>query len=327
MATHRHSHIVPASYLRAWARNDLVGVGWSDGSPKSLLAPSVIGVRSGFYRERLPDGTTSDWLDPAMGALENEAIQIIRTIDDRWPVTGEDRGRLGEFVALQLTRTPAWRNWYGRALENSVQTLLAENPDRSRDALGEAIALMSTDSERHLRIVNNLAGIGTLFANMHWSLLRCGAPRLVTSDHPVVPVPFGEAPLREISAVPLDGLFATSEFRLALTPQRLLLMTWWDNFAPEPTARMHHRHVRNHNSVVMAQGDRQWFHHPALPAERGPGPWNPISFELYESQGYYPQSLRWQIVNQAVTEIDGEPEPRTGLRLIDWEATLPVVAG
>lgn len=119
MGSHRHSHIVPAGYLRAWARDGLVAVGWTDGRAVQQLPPKAIGVRSRFYREQLSDGTSSDWLDPAMGRCEDSAISVIRTIEERWPISDKPRGQLSEFLALQLVRTPAWRDWYAQALDST----------------------------------------------------------------------------------------------------------------------------------------------------------------------------------------------------------------
>jgi hypothetical protein len=284
-----------------------------------------VGVRSGFYRETLPDGTSSDRLDPAMSALENSALQVMRTVDERWPLLGEDRAKVAEFIALQMMRTPAWREWYAQALENSLAELRARG-DRSERSLLDAWEYMASDTERHERIVGNLAATGTLFANMHWTLLRAGAPRLATSDHPVVPIAFGPAALQPVSPVPAYGTFATSEFRFALSPRHLLLMTWLDDYGPEPSDRIKIHEVREHNAVVISQAEQQWFHVPGTAIERAQPPYRPIALQRYASRNYHPHSRRREQVMFSVEEMNEQADPdvmTTGLRVIEWGVPRP----
>ena len=256
-----------------------------------------------------------------MAQLESAALIILRAVEDRWPIAGTDRARVAEFLALQYMRTPAWREWYGQALERSIKALETADPPRSPEALREAAEFMATPSQRHERIVNNLAALGTLFVNMHWSLLRCGGPRLATSDQPLVPYPFLDGPPPNVSPIAPAGTLATSEWRMALSPRLLLLMTWWDNLDAEPIGKLRIEHVRNHNAIVIAQADRQWFRHPDATIERTTRP-NPISFDLYAPRGYHPESVRRRVIQQNVEEISAGGEPQTGLRLIDWSSSV-----
>jgi hypothetical protein len=105
--------------------------------------------------------------------------------------------------------------------------------------------------------------------------------------------------------------------RFALTPRLLLLLTWLDDFGPEPIMKMPIDLVRNHNSSVIEQAETQWFHHPDRGPERMRGPWPLMAFHLHGA-AYNPRGHRWSQVQAAVQEMtpDGEPEP--DIRLIHW---------
>jgi hypothetical protein len=317
MASHRHSHIVPAGYLRAWAQDERICVGWADGRPSQLLGPRAVGVRSGFYRERYLDGTVSDHLDPVMGQLEDKALRVIRSIEDRWPLADKARGLIAEFTALQLVRTPAWPEWYAGAVAVAETTVRAQRPDRSEQAMKDARSHAETDALRHQQMVDQLPILGTLFVNMHWTLMRCGKPRLATSDHPVVPVASGASRATAISPIPTRGSLATTEFRLALGPRLLLLMTWLDDFGPEPIVKLTIDQVRNHNSVVIRQADAQWFHHPAHRLERASGPWIPLVRTLHGA-AYNPTGHRHQQIAFAIDEMLEADPPELDMRVIEW---------
>jgi hypothetical protein len=314
----RHSHIVPAGYLRGWAGTDgRISVGWARSDRESeLLWPESIGVRSGFYAEDLPDGTTSDWLEDAMSVLEGKALPVLRGAESRWPLTGTDRGRLSEYIALQMMRGPAWRDWYRQALANAERWTREEHPERPAESFHAARQFLSSDAERHTHILAALPWVATAFANMHWTLLVCGRRRLATADHPLVPVSDGPVALQPLSSVPPWGIFATTEFRIALTPRLLLLLTWLDDYATEPIAKLKFDHVRNHNGSVIAHADQHWVHHPNERLDCAVGPWAPLGQQLY--RGYTAASNRRRHVQLAVEEMIETQPKETGIRIIEW---------
>jgi hypothetical protein len=162
--------------------------------------------------------------------------------------------------------------------------------------------------------------IGTFFANMHWTLLRCGSPRLATSDHPLVPITAGE--MQPVSAIAVGGMSNVAEVRFAASPQRLLLLTWRDEYTEEPSVKRTHDMVRNHNTLVIAQAEEQWFHHPSRPAEYRPHGrnWPSIVATLPGMGGLTPiETSRHRVVKQAALEVlETEGPERDGIRVIDW---------
>jgi len=321
MPEYRHSHIVSAGYLRSWATDERLSVGWADGKPRALLPVKSVGVRSGFYRERLPDGSTLDRLEPAMSKLEKKALRVIRSFEEHWPLSDADRAPVAEFLALQLMRSPAWRDWYSVALDNAHRWTRESRPEDSDESLEQARDHMALDTMRHERIVSNLGAMGTVFANMRWTVLRCGAPRLATSDHPLVPVCFAGAEhgvaVTPLSAVPLGGVMSTHELRFALTPRLLLVLTWADDFGLEQIVKAPIEQVRNHNGAVIGQAEVHWFHHPERYAERISGPWPPLAGQLH-GDGYEPRGLRWHVVKQAIGEMTEADDRQSHMRFIQW---------
>ena len=317
MPRYRHSHIVPQGYLRAWCDDGVLATGRPGSRATQLLPPQTVGVRRGFYAERQLDGTYVDRLEPAMSPVESDAVALMRSAEEHWPLGGSDRATLAEFMALQFVRTPAWRAWYEHALRNAIGDLRADGAHRP-EVVAEASEFMRTDEERHRGMLFKLPLIGTLIANMHWTLLRTGAPRLATSDHPFAPVPISGEPA-PAHPIPAGGLMNAAEFRFALSPRHLLLLTWLDEI-DEPVGKLAIEHVRNHNSVVIAQAEEHWFHHPCCRAEHAPRAWGPISLDLYARRGYRPQTSRHRAyVQRVLDELNESDDARASIKLIHWD--------
>jgi hypothetical protein len=254
-----------------------------------------------------------------MGVVEGSAIKIIRDIEGGWPLDPSARSRLAEYMALQILRTPAWREWYSEAIDVAADKIRRVDPARKPEVLRSASGLMELDSARHNFLVGAVPRIGTLLANMRWTMLRCGAPRLATSDHPVVPVPFSSEQLMPMAAFPPQGLMYTSEVRFALSPQLLLLLTWADDYGPEQIVKMTHAQVRNHNGSVIEQAEKQWFHHPLQAVEQLRGPCEPFCFALH-GPDHHPQTQRWACVKQTVEDSDAsEVSSPAAIALIEWD--------
>lgn len=103
-------------------------------------------MRSGFYRERLPDGSTLDRPEPAMSKLEKKALRVIRGFEEHWPLSDADRAPVAEFLALQLMRSPAWRDWYSVALDNAHRWTRESRPEDSDESLEQVRDHMALDN-------------------------------------------------------------------------------------------------------------------------------------------------------------------------------------
>jgi hypothetical protein len=319
MGLAKHSHIAARGYLRAWTENGVLGVGWVNSEGPARLPPSEVAVRSRFYLDQDLDGSANDWFETQMGRVESGALSVLRRMETDWPTETAARARLAEFLGLQYLRSPAYRQWHADAVRIAGEEIRREGTDHTEESLAAAEAILATDRERHLTMASQLPLAGTIFANMHWTLLRTGSPRLATSDHPLVPVAVGEN--QPVSPIPSGGVMGTAEVRFAVYPRLLLLLTWQDDYGPEPVLKMRHDLVRNHNTLVIAQAEEQWFHHPSRRAEHGrSGSWPSIVSRLPRMHGVTPvETRRHNVVMQVANEVlDTEGEERNGIRTIDW---------
>ena len=81
--------------------------------------------------------------------------------------------------------------------------------------------------------------------------------------------------------IPAGGLANTLEFRFTVRPDLLLVTSWLDSGEASQTRRLATHHIRNHNSLVIAQAERQWFHHPEVAPAYTSGTWQAISTDLH----------------------------------------------
>jgi len=89
MADYDHSHITPSGYLKSWADGKLLTMRLVTNPGQALpISPKDAGVRRGFTRERQPDGSYINRLDPALGELEDVALPLLLSLDQCWPVSG-----------------------------------------------------------------------------------------------------------------------------------------------------------------------------------------------------------------------------------------------
>jgi hypothetical protein len=314
----KHSHIAAKGYLKAWADGNVLGVEWVNREGPALLNPSQVAVRSGFYLDQDPDGAANDWFEVQMGRVESRALDALRRVETDWPLSGPARATLSEFLGLQYIRSPAFRRWHEDAVRIASENI-RQRGSRTEESILEAEAIMMEDRERQLLMAAQLPVAGTVFANMHWTLLRSGSPRLATSDHPLVPVGLGEK--QPVSAISPGGLLGIAEVRFAVSPRLLLLMTWNDEYGPEPIVKMPHSLVRNHNTLVIVQAEEQWFYHPSRRAEHAKGgSWPSLVSGLPGMRGVTPmETKRHSVVKQVALEIlESEGPDRNGIRTIDW---------
>lgn len=321
-----HSHIVPAGYLRAWGHGKHIAM-----RRVGSDAPVVIGVRDAavhknFYRRVRP--ATGEPIYDAEWSLEQgeqAAIPVVRDVVNRWPLQAEEKAKIGQFLAMQHLRGPAFKSWH----EGYVAQLAAElraDPKKwgtppegmtHEEAVERYIAqkLMS-DTERITQMLKSVRSVGTVMQSMHWTLVTFKKGRLATSDHPVVVWPFSRrrsTPVRN----DLDaGVTDTLEVFAPLAPDVLLLMTWLDGKDEPRPADGEGRHVATANAFVTANADEQWFHEPGVDPWMTRGMRTPLSSDLVAGYGRAgaersPRRAQARALAQAVAnqEINNDPIP------------------
>lgn len=96
-------------YLRNFADADeMIGMRLVDDPAKeTIVSIRDAAVRKRFYRRTRPDGTPIDDVEWALGRIEGPAGPILRELEQRWPLSFDDKRVLGELFALQVLGAPA----------------------------------------------------------------------------------------------------------------------------------------------------------------------------------------------------------------------------
>jgi len=236
------------------------------------------GVRKNFYRrERPATGETTYDIEWSLRQGETAAIPIISDLPTLWPLSLGDKGKVGQFFALQLLRGMAFRQWHENHVA-SVLDVVRANPDASlsphpgrthSEVIAELEAAATSDTYRLTKMLKDIRSVGIVFTSMHWSLVKVDRGRLVTSDHPVVLWPLDRASSRRPHANDLDARVTdTLEVFVPISPTHLLLMTWRDEGSTGVPVVGRGRHVATVNAFVVANAHNQWFH------EIGVKPWS-----------------------------------------------------
>ena len=283
----KHAHIVPRVYLANFAVDEKIGTRLvHDGGQRLLLPIEKVGTRRRYYSRKRPDGSWIDDIEWSLSKGENACAPIIRSFEDRWPFSFEDKAKVAELFAYQLLRGPRWEEEHAgfveRAIEDfgKLETLEAAEKERASEAF-------RSDTHRFIQMLRIGPTAASVLASMHWTLVRFDSPVVATSDHPVVPWPGADSLAPQPTPILPTGLCECIEIRLPMSPSRAVLMTWADTPDDlETTTRGARHHAANLNAFTVASADRQWFHLPGTSPPVGSGKFRPLSTELVK--GYTP---------------------------------------
>jgi hypothetical protein len=275
---HRHNHIVTRRYLDLFAEAGFVACHPAGEGPPKEISTKDAGVRSNFYAYRRPDGTRSTSVEEAMGPLETQAVPLLRTIESRWPIEGRDRATLAEYLALQLVRVPAWRSFHDELRDRVLDRQEAEREAMDPEHWQDYVASMRSDAHRSQMMLRQVPKIGSLLLSMQWTLLRFGSARLLTSDHPVVPVEIGDDPAAPRDGIPRSGFANVGELRFPVSPRHALLLCWADE--GDADLRGHPQQARIINHSVKEQAEIHWFCPPSASPSHNFGDLTPLTFGL-----------------------------------------------
>jgi Protein of unknown function (DUF4238) len=290
----KHSHVVPAGYLRGWADGRQIAMRLVGSQNSLLVGVRDAGVRSDYYRRERPGtGETIYDVEWSLAQGEDAALPLIAELPARWPLTNEDKGKVGQFMALQHLRGPAFGAWHEKHIAARAAELRADPAAHAIPQSGvtpaatveRGIEIMESDTSRATRVLSLVRSVGIAMSSMHWSLVSFSQARLATSDHPVVVWPLRRGASRP-QANDLDaGVLDTLEVFFPVGPAHLLLLTWLhDEDTPRPVAG-EGRHISTANAFVVANADKQWFHEPGVQPWMANGTRSPLSAELVRHYG------------------------------------------
>jgi hypothetical protein len=285
-----HSHIVPAGYLRAWASGRHVSMRLSGERRSRPISVRDAGVRTNFYRRTRPaTGETIYDIEWSMQQAEDAALPVVADIAARWPLTLEDKSKVGQLFALQYLRGPAFRTWFDDKNAEQVAELRAA-PDRyaspppgmsNAEAIETVARHLLSDTYRVTKMLKYTRSVGIVFTSMNWTLIEFPASgHLATSDHPVVVWPLSRGQARPQPNEPNNGVIDTLETFIPLSPTRLLLLTWRDEVDHPTVVPARGRQMATANAFVVANADKQWFHELGVEPRLASGSRTPISPEL-----------------------------------------------
>jgi Protein of unknown function (DUF4238) len=302
MGKFRHSHIVPRSQVALFATDGKVDCHFVRDGTNRLIGPKNVAVRKNIYTERRSDGSSSTAFEEALGPLEAQAVDVLRDLEERWPLSDADRATVAEYLALQAVRSPAFRDFFERARGQSLNERLQELDPPQRDLLRER---SKSDRFRLNLMLSQIAKMGTVIGSMYWALIRFQGPRLLSSDHPLAPVSITGATDAVSAAVPASGFMNTSEFRFPVAPNVALLLNWRDVPDDQPVVNGKLHHLKTLNASVRDQAEEHWFHQPGAKTPCAVGGLVPISFEVFSDYDleHVLGSRRRHEVDAAITEM------------------------
>jgi len=151
---------------------------------------------------------------------------------------------------------------------------IAENTEAYRDGLSEKqfrelLLHLTSEAFQVDHMLDLIPKHASLIASMHWTLLKFPEPLLATSDQPVTVMPIlPEGVVARVTAMPSSGFVMTEEARFALDPWRALIFTWVNDIDSQRPVLAPDDFAAELNRAVIAQADREWFHHPDRRATR-----------------------------------------------------------
>ena len=290
-----HSHVVPAGYLRAWAHGKQIAMRRVGVSGSRIVGIRDAGVRKNFYRRERPStGKTIYDIEWSLQGAETAALPIIAELPARWPLDLDDKGKVGQFFALQHLRGAAFRHWHEEQVaavlddvRANPEAALKPHPGRTTtEVIQELEVAVTSDTYRLTKMLKLVRSVGIVFASMHWTLVEFARGRLATSDHPVVVWPIRGATDRKPRANDLHaGVVETLEVFAAIGPAHLLLMTWRDEKSVGAPVVGKGRHLATANAFFVANADTQWFHEPQVDPWTARGRRAPLGRELLAAYG------------------------------------------
>lgn len=249
---HKRQHYVPRSYLRAWCDPDCppgqTPYVWrfpKNGSAPRKKSPEKLFRRTDMYTVRTGDGQRDLTLETNLSRLEGEFTKLRRDkLEQRAPLTAEERLYLCMFVAAMVGRTPSHaehtsREWkrlldMGERMQRAMEG--ATNEQRANMAAMAPTSEPSEDNsftmEEVERIVeqpiqemlgSTVTGLGPMLFEMPFVVVETSvAPGFITSDDPCV----WYDPANYRTPVPrfVGGLASpTIEINMPLSPKQMLM--------------------------------------------------------------------------------------------------------
>lgn len=245
-------HFVPAFYLRGFVeRRPPTGhepALWVADRQEAVVrrrSPKNAAALTDYYAVTTAEGKKDQSAETSIAALESAVSSLLHDLPESSDALAvEDRAFLSRFVAVQMTRVPAYRSYLERTISKTrtiVVDMLTHDrrlfahclrkayPERAFSesqvervftAAGEGEWVIPADPESSLYHALKVAeGVAPLMDNMDWTFLVDSDETLVTSDNPVQVFHSASRKLSNSALLNRDA-----EITLPLTPRVCLVM-------------------------------------------------------------------------------------------------------
>lgn len=262
---YRDNHIASSCYLAQWAGDHgrLCAVR-AEGGESRLKRPERVGFRPNFWGR---DRGVRQHAEEHLNKIESDAAPVLRDLTELWPLEPGTRAwkALMLLIAVHLWRNPAGQRRFLELQQDSLARRLPQyEAEWNEDQVESFIAQVTSDRFRADTMLGDLNKAVSVLGSMNRRLVEFDREVLATSDQPVSVVPLlprGES--APVAALPDKPLLDCEEIRLAVGPRHALVFTWHDEPSPKAVVRGRDEIAAQLNRAVIAQADRDWFHHPA----------------------------------------------------------------
>jgi hypothetical protein len=314
----RSSHVVTRGYLRGFAAGEIIAMYLVGESVVREIPVSKAGVLNDFYARHRPDGTRIDDIEWSLEHIDKVVPPLLREISQRWPLGVQEKAMLAEFLGIQMTRGPRWRQWHEAYTSKYFDNVRASGEFEGKqpegmtveELIAEVERVLISDTETLRKMLEMSRKATEIIGSMHWTLVEFAGPWLATSDHPVVVWPLGvpsRQPKKSGDFV-AGGLVNTLEARFPLSRSHALLMTWLD--LPDDQAsivKAAKDTAANFNAFTVAEAEHQWFHLRGVTPPRASGQLLPIAPRLLP--GY---SVDLALASRRRTEANRRVQQKVG---------------
>ncbi|OLZ59573.1 hypothetical protein BS330_04060 [Amycolatopsis keratiniphila subsp. nogabecina] len=269
----RAHHTVPRSHLARFARPLRTRRGHPQltrvelpGTKRHPISVTSATVETDFYLTHTANGAPSDAFEDQLSEVEAAAAAAVRhLVDDKAPLTQEDREWIAAWTTLQHLRTPGHRDLLAVAAEltgeitgRSIGAELDHFPGPGPHTYTRHLSREDRERHRttHLQsmIDNFRAGVDTL-SGRAWTVVFFQKKTLITSDSPVTLLPIPGADVRTpLSLTSNNGVLVPLDRRAAL----LMEEAAGGDRVIAGTAQLN----RRLNQEIVNGARRCVFHHP-----------------------------------------------------------------
>ena len=247
----RH-HYIPQFYLKGFSDPNQQNHIWrysKDNSEQISISIKDACVQSHYYSFTMTDGErNSEMAENFFQSIEDDAANILRKIKSRSDLSTDERAYFSNFIAFQLTRVPAFRNWileskaylmkrvmqfsaaYKESFEIMVKNVCEKEgieiiPDKVREFCLGGNYDIEYPEESSLQFVLKLAlDVAKIIYNMNWGFIHSPAGAyFITSDNPVFLADLLQNPDSPFGVGLLDR---DIELTLPLTKEICFLGSW-----------------------------------------------------------------------------------------------------